>query len=89
MEEDFTCKTCGYVENGVFAKRVAREWGDNIDSVPPDPKAKTCGIYNGAPDPKTHEYFTKPECVRNGAECPHWISEEEAKTRHIPNYCLP
>ena len=89
MEQEFTCKTCGYVDGGVFEKRVKREWGENVDSIKKQPESKVCCYYNGAPDPKTDEPFIKPKEVLDGAECFHYITEEEAEKMHIPNYCLP
>ena len=89
MEDEFTCKTCGYVTGVVADKRVARECGRNVDALEKQPELDTCCYYHGAPDPKTHKYFTKPKCVLEGAECFHWISEDEAEKMHIPNYVLP
>ena len=92
MEEDFTCKTCGYVKGGVWEKRVELANGNkDADSIKPDPKADNCCVYYSEHDPRTGKTttVTKPKEVMEGAECPHWISEEEAEKKHIPNYLLP
>ena len=82
------CITCGLAKGGVFDRKIAEISGDSV-SIQPDYFADTCCHYNGAPDPITHEYYTKPKEVLDGAECFHYITEDEAKKKHIPNYCLP
>ena len=90
MKKEIMCTTCGLAKGGVFAKMIAARSGDRSGLLDkPDYFADICCRYNGAPDPITHERYTKPKEVLEGAECFHYITEDEAKAKHVPNYCLP
>lgn len=75
MEQEIMCKTCG------FALHKHTNRGGIVPYNSP-----VCVRYDGAPDPVTHKENTKPKEVLEGAECFHYITEEEYQKRHQPNY---